>query len=78
MTMPRNYESEAFAAVHVKMEGLYHAEAIDKRMLREFGKACLAPATPWHAQGIKPIREAHDVSQPVFRLSDASVLRRWL
>jgi putative transcriptional regulator len=62
MTMPRNYESEAFAAVHEKMEGLYHAEAIDKRMLREFDKACLAPATPWHAEEIKAIREAHDAS----------------
>jgi putative transcriptional regulator len=60
--MPWNYESEAFAAVHVKMEGLYHAEAIDTRMLREFDKACLAPATPWHAEEIKAIREAHDAS----------------
>ena len=46
MTMPLTYNSEALAAVHEMIEGLHEAGAIDKRTLREFDEACLAPATP--------------------------------
>lgn len=44
--MPRTYKSEALAAVHEMIEGLHEAGAVDKRTLREFDEACLAPATP--------------------------------
>jgi putative transcriptional regulator len=66
MTMPRTYKSEALAAVHEMMEGLHEAGAVDKRTLREFDDACLAPATLLEPDQIKAIREAEHVSQPVF------------
>lgn len=64
--MPRTYKSEALAAVHEMMEGLQESGAIDKRTLREFDEACLAPATALQPDEIKAIREAEHVSQPVF------------
>jgi putative transcriptional regulator len=64
--MPRTYKSEALASVHEMMEGLHEGGAIDKRTLREFDEACLAPATPLQPDEIKAIREAEHVSQPVF------------
>ena len=48
------------------MEGLQESGAIDKRTLREFDEACLAPATALQPDEIKAIREAEHVSQPVF------------
>lgn len=64
--MPRTYKSEALAAIHEMMEGFHEAGVIDKRTLREFDEACLAPATPLQPEEIKAIREAQHVSQPVF------------
>ena len=64
--MPGTYRSEALAAVHEMIEGLHEADAIDKRTLRGFDEACLAPATPLMPEEIKAIREAQHVSQPVF------------
>lgn len=64
--MPRTYKSEALAAVHEMMEGIQESRAIDKRTLREFDEACLAPATALQPDEIKAIREAEHVSQPVF------------
>lgn len=46
MRMLRTYTSEALAAVHKITEGLYEAETIDKRTLREFDWVRLAPVTP--------------------------------
>ena len=40
----KTYKSEAMAAVHEMMEGLHEAGSIDKRTMREFDEACLAPA----------------------------------
>ena len=48
------------------MEGLQESGAIDKRTLREFDEASLAPATALQPDEIKAIREAEHVSQPVF------------
>ena len=48
------------------IERLHEAGASDKRTLREFGEACLAPATPLMPEEIKAIREAHHVSQTAF------------
>ncbi|GGY96396.1 transcriptional regulator [Novosphingobium colocasiae] len=66
MTMPRTYKTETLAAVHEMIEGLHEAGAVDKRTLREFDEACLVPATPLQPEEIKAIREAENVSQPVF------------
>lgn len=54
------------AALHELMEGLHEDGAIDKRTMRDFDVACLVPATPLQPDEIKAIREAQQVSQPVF------------
>ena len=65
-TKAKTYKSEAMAAVHEMMEGLHDAGSIDKRTIREFDEACLAPAPVLSPDEIKAIREAEHVSQPVF------------
>jgi putative transcriptional regulator len=62
----KTYKSDAMAAVHETMEGLYEAGSIDKRTMRQFDEACLAPAPVLTPDEIKAIREAEHVSQPVF------------
>jgi len=62
----KTYKSEALAAVHEMMEGLREAGNLDKRTMREFDEACLAPAPVLSPDEIRAIREAEHVSQPVF------------
>ena len=62
----RGYRSEAFAAIHETAEGLHEVGAIDKRTMREFDEACLAPAPALAPEEIRAIRERERVSQPVF------------
>ena len=64
--MAKTYKSEAFAAVHEMMEGAFEAGHIDKKTMREFDETCLAPAPVLMPGEIKAIREAQQVSQPVF------------
>ena len=54
----KTYKSEAMAADHEMMEGLHDAGSIDKRTMREFDEACLAPAPVLSPDEIKAIREA--------------------
>jgi putative transcriptional regulator len=60
--MTKTYKSQA----HEMMEGLHDAGTIDKRTLRQFDEACLAPATTLKPEEIRAIRESQHVSQPVF------------
>lgn len=62
----RKYKSEAFAAIHETAEALHGIGAIDKRTMREFDKACLAPLPSYSGKQIRAIRERENVSQPVF------------
>lgn len=62
----KSCKSEAMAAVHEMIEGLHDAGSIDKRAMRAFDDACLAPALVLSPDEIKAIREAEHVSQPVF------------
>ena len=39
--MPKQYRSDAFAAIHETMEALHEIGAVDKRTMREFDEACL-------------------------------------
>ena len=58
--------SEAMAAVHEMRESVHDAGSIDRRTMREFDEACLAPARALAAEEIRAIREREHVSQPVF------------
>lgn len=62
----QTYKSEAMAAVHQMMEGLYQRGTIDKQTMREFDEGCLIPAPVLRPEEIKAIRESESVSQPVF------------
>ncbi|BEV09650.1 MULTISPECIES: helix-turn-helix domain-containing protein [Asticcacaulis] len=64
--MTKTYKSEAFAALHEMMEGLHDEGAIDKRTMRHFDEACLAPAPMLSPEDIRAIREHEHVSQGVF------------
>ena len=60
------YKSEAMAAVHQMMEGLYQRGTFDKQTMREFDEGCLIPTPVLRPEEIKAIRESERVSQPVF------------
>ena len=47
------YRSEAFAAIHETMGGMYDAGVIDKKTMREFDEACLESV-----DDIKPARRS--------------------
>jgi putative transcriptional regulator len=64
--MAKTYKSGAMASVHEMMEGFHHSGLIDKRTMREFDEACLAPAPALAPEEIRAIRERERVSQPVF------------
>jgi putative transcriptional regulator len=64
--MAKKYKSEAMAAIHETMEGLFEACAIDKQTMREFDDACLTAVEPMTPEEIRAIREREHISQPVF------------
>ena len=64
--MAKKYRSEAFAAIHETMEGLYEVGAIDKQTMREFDEACLTPVQVLAPEEIRQIRQRERISQPVF------------
>ena len=41
--MVKTYKSEAYAALHEMIEGLYEMGSIDKATMRQFDRACLSP-----------------------------------
>ncbi|MDO9212587.1 MAG: DNA-binding transcriptional regulator [Methylococcales bacterium] len=79
--MPKKpkFKSDAFAAIHSTVQGLYRAGAIDKTTMREFDESCLVP-TEIDPQQIKLIRENNHVSQPIFARylnTSESTMQKW-
>ena len=66
MAKEKTYRSEAMAAVHQLMEGAYSAGGIDKKTMRDFDEACLAPIPKYEPESIRDLRERERVSQKVF------------
>lgn len=64
--MVKKYKSEAMAAIHETMEGLFEAGAIDKQTMRDFDDACLTSVEALSPEEIRSIRERESISQPVF------------
>lgn len=80
--MPKKpkFKSDAFAAIYSAVQGLYHAEAIDKITMREFDESCLVVPTEIEPQQIKLIRENNHVSQPIFARylnTSESTIQKW-
>ena len=57
MTQTQQYKSEAFAAIHETMEGLYQIGAIDKRTMPDFDATCLEPAVAMEPGEIRKLRQ---------------------
>src|SRR5271157_4320002 len=62
----RRYRSDALAAVHETMEGLYEARVIPKTTMRKFDGLCLTPIEPLAPEEIQALRMEAGVSQNVF------------
>jgi putative transcriptional regulator len=80
MTATRKFKSEAFEAVHSAAAGMYRAGTIDKATMRDFDENCLAVTPPIAPEEIKQIREANNVSQPVFARylnTSESTVEKW-
>ena len=68
MNKVKTYKSDAFAAIHETMSGMYDAGVIDKKTMRQFDEACLTPVQAFSPTEIKALREREEVSQTVFAL----------
>ncbi len=66
MSKSKQYKSEAFAALHESMDALHRVEAIDKKIMREFDKACLETVPDTEPEDIRALRKREHVSQPIF------------
>ncbi|MBO9177038.1 DNA-binding transcriptional regulator [Agrobacterium rhizogenes] len=64
--MAKKYKSDAMAAIHETMEGLFEVGAIDKQTMRKFDEGCLTSVGSLTPEEIKSIRERENISQPVF------------
>lgn len=78
-TKPK-FRSDAFEAIHSSAVGMLKAGTIDKATMRRFDVSCLTvPAEIAPAQ-IKQLREANNVSQPVFARylnTSESTVEKW-
>ena len=66
MSAKRKFNSDAFEAIHSSASALFKVGAIDKATMRDFDETCLAVTPPIAPAEIKQLREANQVSQPVF------------
>lgn len=62
----KTYKSDAFAAIHETVSGMFDAGVIDKKTMLEFDESCLTPVHHFTAQEIRTLREREEVSQMVF------------
>jgi len=80
MTTNRKYKSDAFAAIHSSVSGMYRAGTIDKATMRSFDESCLTMPDTLEPDQIKLIRESQRVSQPVFARylnTSESTVEKW-
>ena len=80
MTAKRKYKSEAFEAVHASAAALMRVGVIDKATMRDFDLSCLSVPPVIGPKQIKAIREANNVSQPVFARylnTSESTVEKW-
>jgi putative transcriptional regulator len=74
------YKSDAFEAIHSSAAGMLRAGTIDKATMRQFDEACLMAPPPIEPAQIKRLREANNVSQPVFARylnTSESTVEKW-
>ena len=64
--MRKQYRSPLMASVHETVEGLYDADVMSKRTMREFDELCLTPVLPLKSREIRALRLREGASQAVF------------
>lgn len=76
----RTYKSDALEAVHSSARALLRVGAIDKATMRDFDTACLTVPPAYEPKDIRRLREANNVSQPVFARylnTSESTVEKW-
>ncbi len=74
------FKSDAFEAIHSAVAGMAKAGTIDKETMRRFDASCLTTPSPMDPAEIKALREANNVSQPVFARylnTSESTVEKW-
>jgi putative transcriptional regulator len=74
------YKSDAFAAIHASASALHKVGAIDKATMRDFDTSCLTVPPAFTPADIQHLREANNVSQPVFARylnTSESTIEKW-
>lgn len=66
LTRKHRYKSDALAAIHSNVGGMYRSRTIDKATMRRFDDSCLVAPRTIEPSQIKQLRESNNVSQPVF------------
>lgn len=59
------YRSEAAAAIHESVAGLYEIGLVDKQTMRKFDESCLTPIRTFTPEQIRALRKREQVSQAV-------------
>ena len=74
------YKSGAFEAIHASARALHRIGAIDKATMRDFDATCLSVPPAYAPKDIRRLREANNVSQPVFARylnTSESTVEKW-
>jgi putative transcriptional regulator len=74
------YKSDAFEAIHSSAAGMLRVGTIDKATMRRFDETCLTVPPAIEPAQIKQLREANNVSQPVFARylnTSESTVEKW-
>lgn len=66
MSTAKQYRSRVMAAIHETAAGLHSTGVMDRRSMRYFDAACLAPVQPLRPEDIRALREREGASQAVF------------
>jgi putative transcriptional regulator len=80
MSRKPRYKSDSFEAIHSSAAGMFRAGTIDKATMRRFDESCLTVPPPIEPAQIKQLREANNVSQPVFARylnTSESTVEKW-
>ncbi len=80
MSKKPKYKSDAFEAIHDSAAGMFRSGTIDKATMRRFDASCLTVPPPIEPAQIKQLREANNVSQPVFARylnTSESTVEKW-
>jgi putative transcriptional regulator len=76
----RIYKSDAYEAAHSAAQALYRTGVIDKATMRDFDISCLTVPPAFTPEAIQHLREANNVSQPVFARylnTSESTVEKW-